>query len=347
MARSLLFHVDADSFFASVILRRRPELVHLPVAAIAHVFVASANYPARAQGVRGGMMLQEAQRLCPRLIMIDAPRAEIEEVSDSLFDLFSECSSAVEPGSMEEAFLDAGTDDWSAAISSAQRLRARVKTELGIPVSVGIARTKLMAKLASRAAKPDGLHAMRPDEESRLRQTLPLADVWGIGGTTLERLRLIGAATLNDLDGISPDELQRVCGPHMARRLRRIREGTDDAVLKTVEGRTSLSSEGTISGYNRRDHTAAELLHACITRVCRRAERAGLAATGLTVTLRRGSEGGAQALKHRMPVATSDARAWLAAMAGPLENIPSGGLIGLRATLTGLVPPDRVQQTLF
>ena len=347
MVRNLLLHVDADSFFASVVLRRRPELAARPVAVVAHVFVASANYPARDRGVRGGMLAHEAQRLCPELILIDVPRDEVEDVSDALFDIFNDSARAVEPGSMEEAFLDVGTPDWETATEAGRALRTRVARQLGIPVSVGIGRTKLMAKLASRAAKPDGLYAIGVEEELGLRETLPVDDVWGLGAKTVERLRLIGAVRLGDIDGIAHDELQRVCGTTMARRLRRIRDATDDAVLHPVEGRTSLSSEGTISGYNRRDWTPVELMEAGIARVCRRADRAGLAATGITVTLRPESPSPAVVLKHRATDATADPSYWVETMRGELAITPLSRLVGVRATLTGLLAPEQVQQTLF
>ncbi|WP_052521662.1 DNA polymerase Y family protein [Agreia bicolorata] len=347
MATTLLLHVDADSFFASVILRRRPDLVDRPMAAIAHVFIASANYPARLRGVRGGMQVHEAQRLCPELVMVDTPRAEVEEVSDALFDIFRDSARSVEPGSMEEAFLDIGATDIRAAVDAGQSLRRRVAHELGIPISVGIGRTKLMAKLASRAAKPDGLHVVDADEEAELRTALPIADVWGIGAQTVERLRLIEVAHLGDLDRISSDELRHVCGATMAHRLSRIRAGTDDATLNPVETRSSLSSEGTISGYNRPDFAPAQLMEACITRVCGRASKADLAAGGLTIALR--FDGGAAPviLKHRMPSATSDAQAWIPEMLRLLAGAQKPGLVAVKATLTALVPSERVQQPLF
>jgi DNA polymerase-4 len=347
VARSLLLHVDAHSFFASVILRHRPDLAERPMAAIAHVFVASANYPARQRGVRGGMSVQEARIACPELVMIDTPRAEVEEVSDALFDIFHDSARAVEPGSIEEAFLDVGAADIHQAVDAGEALRRRVANELGIPLSVGIGRTRLMAKLASRAAKPDGLHAIDQTAEAVLRTTLRISDIWGIGPQTIERLRLIEVARLDDLDCITPDELRRVCGTTMANRLTRIRSGTDDATFNPVETRSSLSAESTISGYNRPDLTPTELLEACVTRACRRAARAGLAAGGITVALRFGGTAAPVMLKHRMPMATSDAQAWLPELLRQLASAQRPGLIALKATLTALVPPERVQQTLF
>ncbi|WP_250033238.1 DinB/UmuC family translesion DNA polymerase [Paractinoplanes maris] len=347
MGRGPLLHADADAFFASVVLRHRPELVDRPVAVVAHVFVASANYPARARGVRGGVLAQEALRQCPELVLIDVPRAEVEEAGDALFDLFHECARAVEPGSMEEAFLDVGAADWPAAVAAGHELRRRAAAELGIAVSVGIGRTKLMAKLASRAAKPDGLHVIRGEQEAELRRDLPMTKVWGVGARTVERLAELGVATLGEIDTVPWDTLRRVCGTAMARRLRAIRDATDDAAVRPVEHRSELSAEGSISGYARPDWTPAELLERCVERVCRRAERAGLAAAGLTITLRPDDGSPAQVLRRAGRTATADLRAWPAVARELLEQAPELALTGLRVTLTGMTPVDQLPGTLF
>ena len=343
----VLLHVDADAFFASVVLRSRPEIVARPVAAVAHVFIASANYPARDRGVRGGMPVPEALRLCPDLVLVDVPRAEVEEVGDAMFDIFHEVARAVEPGSIEEAFLDVGARDWGAAVQAGRILRERVQRELGIAVSVGVGRTKLMAKLASRAAKPDGLYVMDAAQEARLRTTLPMTEVWGIGPTTLHKLSTLGVAKLGDLDRIPADQLMRVCGTTMARKLSRIRSGTDDAVVHSVERRTALTAEGSIAGFERPDKTPTELMEACLERLCRRAARAGLAGTGITLALRPESGDAPIVLKQNRLVATAEPETWLPIARELLGREWVPRLDGMRVSLTGLIPLERVQQTLF
>jgi len=346
MSGTLLLHVDADSFFAGVVMRHRPELASVPFAVVAHVFVASANYPARSRGVRGGMLVAEALVGCPELVLVDTPRDEVEDVSDALFDLFRDSGLVVEPGSMEEAFLDTGTADWGCAVGIAQSLRGRVTAELGITVSVGVGRTKLMAKLGSRAAKPNGLRIVGARREAGYRERLPIADLWGVGGRTRERLRLAGVERISDVDALSEHELTRVCGTMMARRLRSVRDGTDDATVNPVEGRTQLSSEGTISGFQRRDWTPTELTRSCVERVCHRAGRAGLRATGLTLTLRP-REGAPLTAKHREATATGDAEAWASRALAMLGELDAPPLVGVRVTLTGLRGDDDPEQTLF
>ena len=342
-----ILHADADSFFASVALRSRPELAALPVAVVAHVYIASPNYPARARGIRSGMLAQDALRQCPELTLIDVPRAEVEEAGDALFDIFHDSARAVEPGSMEEAFLDVGASDDAAAVEAGQTLRRRVARELGIPISVGVGNTKLMAKLASRRAKPDGLSVIDAGEEAVLRSTLPMADVWGIGATTLLRLTRIGVLRLGDVDGIPQNELQHVCGTAMARRLWRIRAGTDDAAVRPVELRSSLTAEGSTAGFARPDRSPTELALACVERLCKRAERAGLAGTGITLTLRPEAGGKALVRKRTLVAATAGRQTWLTVAADLLAVEPVPRLSGLRVTLTGLLPLERVQHTLF
>ena len=346
MASGPLLHADADAFFASVVLRSRPDLEGLPMAVVAHVYVASASYPARALGVTGGMLADDALRQHPDLVLVDVPRAEVEEAADALFDLFHECAPAVEPGSVEEAFLDVGAQDWADAVRAGHELRRRAATELGLPVSVGVGRTKLMAKLASRAAKPDGLHVIGPDREAALRETLPLADVWGVGAATRERLAHLGVERLADVASVPRALLQQTCGTAMARRLWRICDGTDDSTVRTVESRTEISAEGAVSGYGRADASAADLVASCAARACRRAVRAGLVAGGLVVTLR--SEGASPVvLRRTLAEATSSPDAVQSLARGLLAAGPETPVTTARVTLTGLLPAGLVQPTLF
>ncbi|ACZ21144.1 nucleotidyltransferase/DNA polymerase involved in DNA repair [Sanguibacter keddieii DSM 10542] len=346
MAVGPLLHADADAFFASVVLRSRPELVAVPMAVVAHVFVASANYPARALGVTGGMLADDALRQHPGLVLVDVPRAEVEEAGDALFDLFHECARAVEPGSVEEAFLDVGASDWDAAVAAGHDLRRRAAAELGLPVSVGVGRTKLMAKLASRATKPDGLHVIGPEREAELRTALPLGEVWGVGAATRDRLANLGVQRLGDLDDVPRALLQQACGTAMARRLWRIRDGTDDATVRTVEARSVISAEGATSGYGRADLSTADLVASCAVRACRRAARAGLVAAGLVLTLR--AEGGSPVVvKRSLAEATSSPEDVLPVARDLVATALADEVATVRVSLTGLLPAGLVQQTLF
>ena len=347
MPRGALLHADADAFFASVALRSRPELAEKPVVTAAHVIVTCANYPARALGIHAAMLVGDALRLCPELVVIDVPRSEVEEVGDALYDLFHEIAERVEPGSIEEAFLDTSSLTWLEAEQAANQLRERAAAELGIAVSVGIGRTKLMAKLASRAAKPRGLHVIDASKEADLRVTLPINQVWGVGARTLARLTDLGVQQLSDLDGVPAAELDLTCGTAMARRLRQIRSGTDDAVVRPVNQRSSFSAEGSTAGYARPDRTPAQLLEATVGAVCHRADRAGLAGCGLTLTLRPESGGAVMTRKAALAEASADPSAWLAVGKELLDQGPIPHLGGLGVSLTGLLPLRQVQGALF
>ncbi|GAB6897679.1 DNA polymerase Y family protein [Kineosporia succinea] len=338
-----LLHVDADCFFAAVALRGRPDLARRPVAVVNHMFVASANYPARRRGVRGGTTVAEAVHACPGLVLLDVPHAEVEEVSDALFGVFHRFAAAVEPGSVEEAFLDVRAGDWGEAARTAQTLRAQVLLELGVTVSVGVGRTKLMAKLASRAAKPDGLHLIEPHHEAELRAGLPISRVWGIGPKTLTRLANLDVHRLADLDRVPREAVQRLCGTTMARRLTQIRNGTDDAVVRPVQHRESLSAEVSTEGYARPDHTPAAMARLCTERVLRRAEKAGLSGTGILLTLQ--PRDGGRPERRRQSGTPGDG--WVHTASALLEREPVPPLAGLRVTLTGLAPAGQEPETLF
>lgn len=346
VSAGFLLHADADCFYASVVQRRDPKLRERPMAVVAHVFIASANYPARALGVRGGMFAQEAHALHPGLLLIDAPREEIETTGDALFDLFHDLADAVEPGSIEEAFLDVGARTLADAERAARQLRRRAAEEIGIPVSVGIGRTKLMAKLASRAAKPDGLHVIDETREAYLREHLSISDVWGIGQRTRERLALLGVHALHDLDSIGAERLASACGVLMSRRLISIRQGTDSATLNPVSARSSLSAELATSGYRRRDWDPLEMIDACTARVTQRARKAMVAAAGLSVSLLP-VEGKAIVRRASSPYATAAAEHWLPVARSLCDSDELPRLRGLRVTLTGLIPEAHVPSMLF
>jgi len=227
------------------------------------------------------------------------------------------------------------------------QLRQRARTELGIAVSVGIGRTKLMAKLGSRAAKPDGLHVIGRDRDLQLRSELAISAVWGIGGKTRERLTSLGVTVLGDLDRVAREDLLRACGTTMAHRLRAIRNGTDDAEVRSVSSRSTLSSENATAGYNRRDWTVSEMLDASVARLSRRAQKAGVVASGMRIALLPAGGGTPiNLIGPRMP-ATADA-SLLREMAESLRlTVDAPPLHGTRVTLTGLVRAEWAPVPLF
>src|ERR671936_2559600 len=191
-----ILHADVDAFFAAVEQRDDPRLRGRPVIVGAWVVLA-ASYEAKAHGVRTAMSVARARRLCPGAIVVEPRMAAYAEASRGLYAVFDDTSPLVEGLSIDEAFLDvrgmeriAGTP-----VEIATRLRREVRERVGIPVTVGIARTKFLAKVASAVAKPDGLLVVPPEGELAFLHPLPVERLWGVGAVTAGKLRERGLTT--------------------------------------------------------------------------------------------------------------------------------------------------------
>ena len=245
----MILHADADAFFASVAARRDRDLIDKPVAVASHI-ICSANYAARAFGIHSAMRTREAVRLCPGLTLVGLGGIDTVQAGHELMTLFEQVAHTggadgrVEPGSMEEAFIDPRPRD---PIEVGAEIRARARDELGLPVSVGVARTRLMAKLASRRAKPDGLLVIRPEDEPALRAELSIEDLWGVGPRTGRRLAdELGVHWLRELAGHSERTLAAVVGTTMARRLVAMHAGTEDDTVKLLGPRRAIAATKTL-----------------------------------------------------------------------------------------------------
>lgn len=240
----MLVHADVDAFFASVELRDRPELVDHPFAVVTGV-VCCANYPARDRGVRAGMGAAAAVRACPELVTVEPRDEAYQQASAEVFALFGRFARRVEAGSLEEAFLAPGGEA-SEVEAVARALRRAAREELGLPVSVGVGRTKLLAKVASRRAKPDGAVVIGPAEERDLRAALQVEELWGVGPRTAATLRDLGIGRVADLGSFDEDGLAVHVGRAHARRLLAIHAGTDDATLRAPGDPRSISVQRTL-----------------------------------------------------------------------------------------------------
>ncbi|HEY7151171.1 MAG TPA: DNA polymerase IV, partial [Solirubrobacterales bacterium] len=208
-----ILHADADAFFASVEQRDDPGLRGRPTIVGAGVVMA-ASYEARACGVEGGMSGWRARRLCPDAVVVPPRFSAYVEASRGLFNLFEETAPLVEGLSLEEAFMDVrGLERISGSPQQiAERLRRRAREQVGLALTVGVARTKVLAKMASRAAKPDGLLVIDPDREAAFLRPLPVEALWGVGLVTAERLRAHGISTVGELERREEWELSRFLG---------------------------------------------------------------------------------------------------------------------------------------
>jgi DNA polymerase-4 len=264
----VILHADADAFLASVEQRDDPRLRGRPMV-VGHEVVACSSYEARALGIHAGTPLRQVRRRWPRVLVTGYRVEAYEAASADLFEVFRRFTPLVEPGSIEEAFLDVERRDRGDPGGMAAALRAAARAEVGLPVSVGVGRTKLMAKLASRRAKPDGLVVVDAELEARVRPRLRLDELWGVGQPTWERLHAAGLRVVADLHGWSEDDLRRLVSTAMARRLRSIADGTDDATVRLPGPRRSVSASRSLASTRTRSKVVA-VLEECVGRALHR-----------------------------------------------------------------------------
>src|SRR5215813_6980972 len=192
-----VLHADADAFFASVEQRDDPRLRGRPVIVGGGVVLA-ASYEAKARGVRTAMGGRTARMLCPEAIVVEPRMSAYSQASKAVFEVFHDTTPVVEGISIDEAFLDVGGLHRirGTPVEIAVRLRADVMRRVGLPITVGVARTKFLAKVASRVAKPDGLLVVQPDEELEFLHPLPVERLWGVGEVTAAKLHAYGIRTV-------------------------------------------------------------------------------------------------------------------------------------------------------
>ena len=280
-----ILHADADAFFASVEQRDDPDLRGRPTIVGAGVVMA-ASYEARAFGIHGGMNGWRARRLCPHAAVVPPRFDAYTEASRALFDLFEETAPLVEGMSLEEAFLDVrGLERiFGTPRQIAERLRRQAREHVGLAVTVGVARTKVLAKMASRAAKPDGLLLVEPEREAAFLQPLPVEALWGVGAATAEKLRAHGISTIGQLGRRDEGELAMFLGGHAARHLHAIAHNRDPRRVRRGQRRRSIGTQSAFAGGGKSGGALDALLVTLVDRVTRRARAANRA--GRTVTLR-------------------------------------------------------------
>lgn len=331
-----ILHADVDAFFASVAQRDDARLRGRPVIVGSWVVMA-ASYEARAYGVRGGMSTARARRVCPDAIVAEHDWSAYVQASRAVFAIFDRCAAVVEPGSMEEAFLDVG-DAAEPAAEVAARLRRDVREQAGLPLSVGVARTKVLAKIASRSAKPDGLFVVAPERELEFLHPLPVERMWGVGPATVGKLHAYGLRTVGQAAALSEAELIAVLGKASGRYVHAVANNHDRRPVRR-RGRRSVGAQRSLG---RRQRTRAELdaaLADLAERVTGRMQRKCYA--GRTVILRLRFGDYTRATRScTLPFATADAGAITAALrelldaAMPLVRERGITLVGL--TLTNL-----------
>ena len=234
-ARSIL-HADMDAFFASVEVRKRPELAGLPVLVGGsgnRAVVTSATYEARAYGVRSAMPVMRARRLCPAAVLVAPDMAAYRDASADVMEIFRSITPLVEPISLDEAFLDVSgvRRTLGGAEQVAELLRARMADELSLTCSVGVGPSKFVAKLASTRCKPDGVLVIPPSRVIAFLHPLPVGALWGVGEATAETLSKLGLHTVGDLAATPTATLIRALGASAGAHLSALARGIDDPAV--------------------------------------------------------------------------------------------------------------------
>jgi DNA polymerase-4 len=341
----VLLHADVDAFYASVAQRDDAALRGRPVGVGSWVVMA-ASYEARAHGVRGGMATAHARRLCPDLIVVDSDFAAYTDASGAVFGIFERHAAAVERGSMEEAFLDVGGAD---APAIAARVRAEVRREVGLPLSVGVARTKTLAKIASRSAKPDGLFVVEPGREREFLDPLPVERIWGVGPATARKLRAWQLRTVGDVAALDEAALMAILGKAAGRYVHAIAHDRDHRPVRHRRARRSFGAQRAL---RRGAHERAELDAALAGLAGRLADRmARKARAGRTVVLRlRFGDYTRASRSHTLPHPTAEPEA-IAAAAGRLLDeamplIARRGITLVGVSVTNICDASTPQLTL-
>ena len=345
-----ILHADLDCFYAAVEQRDHPRLRGRPVIVGGGV-VLTASYEARAHGVRTAMPVGQARALCPAAVVVPSRMRAYSEASRAVFEIFRDTTPLVEGLSVDEAFLDVnGLRRISGSPADiARRLRARVRDEVGLPITVGVARTKFLAKVASGVGKPDGLLVVEPGEELAFLHPLDVRRLWGVGPVTAEKLRARGLHTVGDVAGVPEAALVAMLGPAAGRHLHGLACGRDARRVTPGRRRSSIGAQRALG---RRPRTRAEIdatLLALVERVTERL-RAGRR-VGRTVTLRlRHADLSRETRSRTLPTATDrtdlvlDVARQLLDARWPHLREAGCSLVGI--TVSDLAPADAVQLSL-
>ncbi|MDD5039353.1 MAG: DNA polymerase IV [Dehalococcoidales bacterium] len=286
-----IFHVDLDAFFVSVEQRERPELKGKPVVVGgcpgSRGVVASASYEARHYGLKAGMSLTRAYYLCPQAIFLSGSFHRYQEASEQFLAILADFTPDIEPAGIDEAYLDISGFEplYGPALVTARRIKERVREELGLPASIGIASSKVTAKVASDLAKPDGLLEVAPLADRSFLAPLSLDKLPGVGPKTEGLLRNIGVSTVGQLAELPPSRVRHLLGAS-GELLQRWAMGIDDRKLEPPTAAKSISRETTFAEDTRKPFLLKATLRYLSERVGADLRRQGRCACCVTLKLR-------------------------------------------------------------
>jgi DNA polymerase-4 len=332
---TLILHADVDAFYASVEQRDDPRLRGRPVIVGGGVVLA-ASYEAKACGVRTAMSGARARRLCPDAAVVSPRMSAYSEASKALFRVFEDTTPLVEGLSIDEAFLDVrGLRRLAGSPTEiAVRLRRDVRERVGLPISVGVARTKFLAKVASGVAKPDGLIVVPADRELAFLHPLPVERLWGVGPITAAKLRDRGFATVGDVAQLGESALISMLGRASGRQLHALAHNRDPRRVRVGRRRGSIGSQRALGRSPRSAEAIDAVVVGLVERVTRRMRTAGR--VGRTVVLRlRFRDFSRASRSHTLPRPTAETETilttvrWLLTTAMPLIEREGLTLVGV------------------
>jgi len=287
-----ILHIDLDCFFVSVERVFNPELNHQPVIVSGNPegrgVVSSASYEARRFGVKSGMPIQKAKKLCPRAIILPVRMGIYADFSEQVFELLRNFSPLVEEASIDEAYLDlSGTERlFGPALSVAQKIQKEIQTQLQLPCSIGIGANKMVAKIASKLAKPKGILEIKSGEEEKFISELEIGVIPGIGGKTEQRLKLLGAKKVKHLVQLGSEILKAHFGKVGEELYLKAKGLGDDEVSYEQEQAKSLSKEITFDKDLFELNELEEWLYLLVLKLGIRLRKKGLYANRLTLKFR-------------------------------------------------------------
>lgn len=347
MSSPVILHADLDAFYASVEQRDDPSLRNRPMMVGGGV-VLSASYEARRMGVRTAMSGSQARRCCPQVIEVPPRMKAYSDASKAVFEIFNDTTPEVEGLSIDEAFLDVSGLHRIVGPGRlvAQRLRARVLDEVGLPISVGCASTKFLAKVASTVSKPDGLLVVEPGSELDFLHPLPVERLWGVGPVTAEKLKEAGLHLVGQVANLDEERLIEVVGAASGHHLHAISNNRDPRPVVTGRRRRSIGSQRSFPRGGLQQAEAEAVLLDVVDRVTGRLRSADRVAR--TVVLRLRFADFASATRSRtLPQATATTddilRTARQLLVESHATIDERGLTRIGISVTNLVDANAVQ----
>jgi len=349
-SEATILHADLDAFYASVEQRDDPRLRGRPVIVGGGVVLA-ASYEAKAQGVRTAMGGARARRLCPQAVVVAPRMSAYAAASKAVFEVFRDTAPVVEGLSIDEAFLDVGGLERISGtpIEIARRLRREVAQRIGLPITVGVARTKFLAKVASGVAKPDGLLVVPPAAELAFLHPLPVQRLWGAGPVTAGKLHRCGITTVGEVARLTEAALISIVGRASGRHLHALAHNRDPRPVQVRRRRRSIGSQHALGRSHKSPEEIDTVLVGLVDRVTRRMRGSGR--VGRTVVLRLRFDDFTRATRsHTLIHATAHTQTILAAvrslLATAMPLIERRGLTLVGIAVGNLGNDDAVQLVL-